>query len=256
MFSKLTTKIALRKAGIPSSFAFPDTSSIFGSGTKDSSSTASGPRDPNAQSQFGNLIPNIQIPLALKSWQNPLPPPVEVAAPPVVGTRAPTCLQLNLPLKDGTRRPSIVVFLRHCGCPFAEKTFLDLRTLANKYPNISCVAVSHCSSKATEKWISSLGGAWAVQIIIDEEREVYAHWGLGVSTTYHLLNPWTQMAARRLGNEEGIWAREVDPSANRWVIGGAWCTNELGSIQWGGASVTADDLPKFSEAVSCLGIQQ
>jgi hypothetical protein len=46
-----------------------------------------------------------------------------------------------------------------------------------------------------------------------------------VSTTYHLLNPWTQIAARKLGTNEGIWAREVDPSGNRWQVGGAWATD-------------------------------
>ncbi|RKF54951.1 putative thioredoxin-like protein [Erysiphe neolycopersici] len=247
MLSKLTTKIALRKAGIPSSaLTLPDTSGIFGS--------KSGPRDPNAPSPFSSLLSSIQVPVSLKSWQSPLPPPVEVALPPVIGTAAPSCLKLSLPLKDGTRRPSVIVFLRHCGCPFAEKTFILLRNLANKYPNISCIAISHCSSQATEKWIKDLGGAWAVQIIIDQEREIYAHWGLGVSTTYHLMNPWTQIAARKLGTEERIWARDVDESANRWVIGGAWSTSNLGSVQWGGANATADDIPKFEEAVKSLGI--
>jgi hypothetical protein len=40
----------------------------------------------------------------------------------VLGTRAPASNKLRLPALDG--RPSVVVFLRHCGCPctsFAEK---------------------------------------------------------------------------------------------------------------------------------------
>lgn len=59
-----------------------------------------------------------------------------------------------------------------------------------------------------------------MEVVIDEEREVYASWGLGLSTAYYLLNPWTQMAARTLGNTEGIWAREVGDGGNRWQIGG------------------------------------
>ena len=104
----------------------------------------------------------------------------------------------------------------------AEKTFLEMRRLANKYPNIKFIAVSHGSPKTTERWLGQIGGAWSVNIITDEEREVYAVWGLGISTGYYLLNPWTQMASRKLGNEEGIWAREVGEGGNRWVIGGAW----------------------------------
>lgn len=55
---------------------------------------------------------------------------------------------------------------------------------------------------------------------------MYASWGLGVSTAYHLLNPWTQMGIRKLGTNENIWGREVDPSANRWQVGGCWATDE------------------------------
>ncbi|KAI0997995.1 hypothetical protein K3495_g10195 [Podosphaera aphanis] len=243
MLSMFTTKIALRKAGLPTSLpALPDTSSLSSS------------KDPNAPSPFASFVPYVQVPNSLKSWQNPVPAPIEIAGPPILGDRAPTCQKLSLPLLNGSRKPCIVVFLRHCGCPFAEKTFIKLRTLANKYPNLACIAVSHCSKPATDKWVTLLGGAWAVQVIIDEEREVYAQWGLGISSTYHLLNPWTQMAARRLGNEEGIWGRDVDPSGNRWVIGGAWCMNELGSIKWGGANQTADDMPKLDEATQKLGL--
>lgn len=36
-----------------------------------------------------------------------------------------------------------------------------------------------------------------------------------------VLNPWTQIAQRKLGNEEGIWARENGEGGNRWQIGGA-----------------------------------
>ncbi|EPQ66743.1 Bgt-2681 [Blumeria graminis f. sp. tritici] len=247
MLAKLTTKIALRKAGIPSSgLAMPDVSALTGSGGRDGTG--------GALSTFANPFANLQVPVALKSWQNPMPPPVEVAPPPLIDTRAPTCPKLALPVANGTRRPCIVVFLRHCGCPFAEETFLNMRGLANKYPKVIFYAISHCTKEATDKWIYALGGAWTVQVIIDEEREVYAQWGLGVSTTYHLLNPWTQMAARKLGTEKGIWGREVDPSGNRWVVGGAWSTNELGTIKWGQPSSTADDIPKLEEAVKSLGL--
>jgi hypothetical protein len=105
----------------------------------------------------------------------------------------------------------------------AEKTFLDLRKLANKHPNLHCIAISHCTKQATDKWMSALGGSWAVEVVIDEEREIYASWGLGISTAYYLLNPWTQMAARKLGTGEGIWGREVGDGGNRWQIGGAVC---------------------------------
>ncbi|OWO98015.1 hypothetical protein B2J93_8240 [Marssonina coronariae] len=216
MFAKLTTKIALRKAGIPSNaLSIPNYPS-----------NANNSKDGNAALPFANPFRDMQVPKALKSWQTPIPPPVEVASAPMAGTRAPSSGLFKLPSGDG--RSTIVVFLRHTGCPFAEKTFLELRRIANKYPDLHCVAISHASQAATDRWVTSIGGAWAVQVIIDEAREVYASWGLGVSTTYHLLNPWTQMAARKLGTNENIWGREVDPSANRWQVGGCWATDQSG----------------------------
>ncbi|KAG4429271.1 hypothetical protein IFR05_015246 [Cadophora sp. M221] len=245
MFAKLTTKIALRKAGIPSNaLSIPDYSSPS-NGSKDGAANTALP--------FANPFKDLQVPKALKSWQTPIPPPVEVAQTPILGTRAPNSGKFKLPADDG--RSTIVVFLRHTGCPFAEKNFLELRRIANKYPNLHCVAISHASKAATDKWVTQIGGAWAVKVVIDEEREVYASWGLGVSTTYHLLNPWTQVAIRKLGTNENIWAREVDPSANRWQVGGCWATDEMGSVRWGAASRTADEVPDLVEACQVLGFK-
>jgi hypothetical protein len=105
MFSKLGAKIALRKAGIPSNaFSYE--------------SKPSKPSDPNKQNEllpFANPLANLSVPKSWQSWATPVPPPVEVAATPVIGTRAPNSMKLRLPTGDG--RPAIVVFLRHCGCP-------------------------------------------------------------------------------------------------------------------------------------------
>ena len=139
-------------------------------------------------------------------------------------------------------------------CEVTEKTFLELRRLANKYPNVRFVAVSHSSKQATDKWLSQLGGKWGVDVVVDEEREIYAQWGLGVSNTWHLLNPWTQMARQKLGKEEGMWGREVDPSGNRWQVGGSWATDEMGTVRWGAASKTADQIPDLVEACKSIGV--
>lgn len=98
--------------------------------------------------------------------------------------------------------------------------------MANKYTRCNFVAVSHNSKVSTDKWLNQIGGAWAVKVVVDDEREVYANWGLGVSTTYHLLNPWTGVAMRKLGTQENIWARDVDSSGNRWQVGGGWAVDE------------------------------
>lgn len=258
MFAKLTTKIALRKAGIPSSaLEFPN---------YESKPLA---KDPNAPSAFANPFTNLSVPKSWQSWATPPPPPVEVASPPVWGTRAPNSTRLRLPGPDG--RPTVMVFLRHTGCPcillligilgicptnfvsVTEKTFLELRRLANKYPSVHFIAISHSSKSATDKWVSALGGAWAITVMVDAEREIYADWGLGISNTWHLLSPAVQMAARKLGNEEGNWGREVDPSGNRWQTGGSWATDKMGTVRWGGPNKSAADIPDLIEACKAVG---
>jgi hypothetical protein len=105
MFSRLTTKIALRKAGIPSNALDYSTYE-----TK-----SSNPKDQNAALPFANPFANLEVPKSWKSWATPPPPPLEVAAPPELGTKAPTSAKLRLPVGGG--RSTVVVFLRHCGCP-------------------------------------------------------------------------------------------------------------------------------------------
>lgn len=61
------------------------------------------------------------------------------------------------------------------------------------------------------------------------------------------------MARTKLGKEEGIWGREVDPSGNRWQVGGAWSMDELGMVRWGAVSNTADVQPDLVEACKTLG---
>jgi len=78
--------------------------------------------------------------------------------------------------------------------PVAQKTFLALRALANKYPTtLSCIAISHSSPAATQKWIDLVGGAWNVSVVIDEDRSLYAAWGLGLGSVWYVLNPTSQV---------------------------------------------------------------
>ena len=62
-----------------------------------------------------------------------------------------------------------------------------------------------------------------------------------------------QIAARKLGNEEGLWGREVDPSANRWQTGGSWACDQMGTVRWGGASKSAADIPDLVEGCKAVG---
>ncbi|KAJ2986215.1 hypothetical protein NUW58_g5134 [Xylaria curta] len=116
------------------------------------------------------------------------PPRKEVKPAPEVGAKAPVHPNLLLP----TDRPTIIAFLRHCGCPFAEKTFKALTKLSNHHKDINFVAISHSSSEATERWVVSVGGNWDVNVVIDEERDLYALFGLGGKVPLSSWSSWLE----------------------------------------------------------------
>ncbi|PNP45174.1 hypothetical protein TGAMA5MH_03225 [Trichoderma gamsii] len=190
MISSLTTKIALRKVGLSS-----NTSLDFPSLTSPSSSSKNTNSNSDSTNNWSSWMTPKSLPLKVHPWFSPPPPPVKVAPVPRIGDVAPQDRQRRLEL--GRRNKCLVVFLRCVGCAFAQKTFLTLRTIANRNAgSITCIAISHASPRATSKWIDMLGGAWNVQIVIDQERAIYAAWGLGVaSSLWYCLGPTAQVQA-------------------------------------------------------------
>lgn len=175
------------------------------------------------------------------------------------------------------------------GIIVAQKTFLALRALANKHQfnNLTCIAVSHSSQAATQKWLDLIGGAWNVQVIIDEDRAIYAAWGLGLSSVWYYFNPTTQTAAwkekgwlgarvatsiqrtgqaksldtpapgARAGAKSGAEDEEeaVGPGTtmgNKWQQGGAFAVDERGMVVWGGKARSADDLMDLEAGAKAL----
>jgi len=140
----------------------------------------------------------------LSSWA--FPKSVSTSPVPEIWSKAPSSSKLSLPSSD--RKPTIITFLRHCvalvisrfprspcgkhtanSISVAEKTFRNLRDISSKDPSKNFVAVSHSSDPATKDWLDSIGGKGNVRIIVDDKRELYGKWGLGVSSTWHVLNP-------------------------------------------------------------------
>jgi hypothetical protein len=182
------------------------------------------------------------------SWMSP--PHVDTAEDPVVGDKAPSTSKLTVP-KDG--KPTIVSFLRHCGCPFAEKTFLNLRDAASANPNIQFIAVSHSDQDSTDRWLASIPDTPKntqpnLHIVVDAERQAYAAWGLGTSSFWHVLSPGGLGNLNKLGKEEGIWNRPTE-SGNRWQTGGNFGIDEQGTIKWAGKHARADEVSDFKEGV-------
>ena len=140
--------------------------------------------------------------------------------------------------------------------PVAEKTFRQLTALSAAHGGslVHLVAVSHSSAEATERWVAQVGGHWEVSVVVDEERELYAQWGLGVGSAWHVLGPRALYGALRLGRAEGIWNRPAE-SGSRWQTSGAFAIDRAGVVRWAHVAASADDLPDLTAALRSVGIK-
>ena len=181
----------------------------------------------------------------LYSWI--VPPPRHQFPVPAIGSDAPSTSEL---LELGGQ-PTVLTFLRHCGCPFAEKTFLSLRSAANSHPEIKFIAVSHSDKSSTDKWVEAIGGAGRVQVVVDSDREIYAQWGLGISSFWHVLNPWGIWNAYQNGKKDNIWNRPTE-SGSRWQTGGSFAIDREGRVRWGQPAPRADWIPDLEKAMNSI----
>lgn len=90
-------------------------------------------------------------------------------------------------------------------------------------------------------------------MLVDEGRDLYAKWGLGLSNTWHAFNPMSLYSVYRLGADEGIWNRTTE-SGSRWQKSGAFAVDGDGTVRWLHISKTADDIPHFEVALEALGV--
>ncbi|PWI68254.1 hypothetical protein PCL_02023 [Purpureocillium lilacinum] len=196
MLSSLSTKLALKKLGLPSNTLDFSSSSPAASSSSRDRRRDDAHDDDKSQGWGSSWLSVRSLPLTTQSWLSPPPAAVPVGRVPRIGDLAPRDPDGKLQLGGGRR--VLVVFLRCVGCAFAQKTFLSLRTLASRHASlITCVAVSHASPAATAKWLDLLGGAWNVRVLVDERRALYAAWGLGVAGLWHVLHPAAQAQAWR-----------------------------------------------------------
>ncbi|KAI2472221.1 hypothetical protein F4781DRAFT_420110 [Annulohypoxylon bovei var. microspora] len=284
MFASLTTKLAMKKVGLSSDAL--DFSSSKSSKPNDGSVPGLDDLE-ESNSGWPAWMTTKKLPLTAQAWLSPVPPPVPVAECPKPGDLAP--LDRDRQLTFGGGKPIIVLFLRCVGCAFAQKSFLALRELAIKNQGrLTCIAVSHSSREATSKWLDILGGAWNVEVVIDEDRAVYAAWGLGLSNFWYMFNPTTQMqgwkekgwlgikvanSLQRTGtlkqdgttnsaasaDAAGVGAAP-DPSegpstvmGNKWQQAGLFAVDGRGTVTWATKALRADDLMDLNAAAASLG---
>jgi hypothetical protein len=146
--------------------------------------------------------------------------------------------------------PAVVSFLRHVGCPFAEATVKAMSAEAQKEPELRWIAVSHARLEATDSWCAQIGASRHVRVVIDENRAVYAAWGLGLSRLRHFAGRRSLGAVVALART-GI--RNRHPAGTRWQQAGSFAVAGDGTIAWRHVPKHAGDLPDFAGALSALG---
>ena len=88
-------------------------------------------------------------------------------------------------------------------------------------------------------------------MVVDEGRDLYAAWGLGISSTWHVFSPRAVYATYALGRDEGIWNRPTE-SGSRWQTGGAFAVDVAGVVRWAHIASAIDDVPDLEAAAKLL----
>lgn len=173
---------------------------------------------------------------------------VPVAPAPAPGDQAPAL--------DGISwtAPTVVAFLRHVGCPFAEATFRELRDRAEHHPQVRFLAVSHAPGRATAEWCGAVtGGPGRVELLIDGDRRLYGRWGLGQGSLGHFLGRRSLTEVARLARR-GI--RNRHPVGTRWQTAGTFAVGDGGTVRYAHLPRHAGDLPDLDGALAALAPSQ
>ena len=171
-------------------------------------------------------------------------PPSEVGLPPRAGEPA-----RALPVALDRGRPAIVAFLRHTGCPFAERTMQLLRAAAERSPEVQWIAISHARSEDTGRWCRAIGGAGRVRVASDPSRAAYAAWGLGRTSLGHFMGRRSLGAVAALARQ-GV--RNRHPDGTRWQSAGTFALDGDAVVRWRHIPAHAGDLPDLDAALSAL----
>jgi hypothetical protein len=120
-----------------------------------------------------------------------------------------------------------------------------------------------------------------VRVIIDEDRALYAAWGLGLGNMWYVLNPATQVQGWKekgwLGDkvagaiskgdrgyqprQGAVSVKEVEDEdddavnttlGNKWQEAGSFAVDGRGTVIWGGKALKADDVMDLEEGAKLL----
>lgn len=107
----------------------------------------------------------------------------------------------------------LFVFVRHVGCPFAERDIKFSNTWAAEHTDVAVVIVTHGDIAVRDAWLEVIGGAENLHFYHDPERMLYGRFGLGYSSAWHFMGPAS------LWGVVSLWRKGI---RNRMASGTRW----------------------------------
>jgi hypothetical protein len=112
-------------------------------------------------------------------------------------------------MKFSTDTRSVIIFVRHLGCPFCEVTIRDALRCAKEWTTINFHVVVHATDEQIVSYLKDLHVELHsnVKMHADPERETYAAWGvgeIGLSAIFKSSALSKAMALRKEGIKNGL----------------------------------------------------
>lgn len=111
--------------------------------------------------------------------------------------------------------------------------------------------MSHSDQAATDKWLQDVGGSGKLKVVVDHDRRSFSEYGLGPSSFWAVLNPWSLSAAMTIGKKEGFDIRPTE-SGSRWQTAGLFAADGSGKLTYSHRAETSDDLGDLESALSSV----
>ena len=135
---------------------------------------------------------------------------------------------LDLPPEIRSPGQSLLVFVRHTGCPFAERDIKRARAWAAENPEVQVIVVTHGDEGLRDTWVADIGGAEGLTLYHDPERCLYGQAGLGFSAASHFMGFPSLLGVMRLWREG---TRNRSASGTRWQRAGVLPLKD-GKLVW------------------------
>ncbi|PWN44392.1 hypothetical protein IE81DRAFT_321286 [Ceraceosorus guamensis] len=176
---------------------------------------------------------------------------------PAVGSQAPS-LPTGIDSWQTQGGPgTLVAFVRHCGCPFAEEEVKNLIEASKTNPGLRVVVITHAERDVAENWFREVGRddfpSTTHPILIDDpSTRLYATWGIGELSWGGLFNLSMLSRLRELASTKGISNRKTGKGSQRWQNSGGFAVDRTGKVTWAKVASDAGDTCDYVKAAESL----